>query len=138
MDNVVINIDENPDNISVNADSENSIVEINAESTPDIISISVVNVTENININATESTEIIRVNVLESDYTKPNSRKPSFSYASGNLIRIDYASDNSYKILEYTSGLLTTLTHYLDNYSIIKNFIYNPSSQLVQIQENII
>jgi hypothetical protein len=57
---------------------------------------------------------------------------PVYTYTSGNLTRIDYASGN-YKVFTYTSGNLTRIDYVKGSSTFRKDFVYDLSDNLTQI-----
>lgn len=135
MDNIVINVTENNELVSIDSPDVIENVVITASPTQENIYISVTQSNENVLINAESVIENVQINAIGTDYTKPASKNPSFTYASGRLVRIDYASDTSYKLLSYSGAALNKIEHFLSGFTITKNLFYNLESKLSYIQE---
>lgn len=59
---------------------------------------------------------------------------PQFSYTDNVLTRIDYPSGN-YKVFNYISNILHTITYYSGTSVIVKVFYYNVDGSLQRIEE---
>ena len=59
----------------------------------------------------TQSTSTLAALVGPAGPTWTPSSSPSFTYTSGLLTRVDYASDSSYKVLTYTGSVLTQVDY---------------------------
>lgn len=62
---------------------------------------------------------------------------PAFTYTSGVVTRIDYASGN-YKLFTYTSGLLTQLDYVVGTTTTRKTFTYNPDGTLSSVSQTVL
>lgn len=72
------------------------------------------------------------------DVTVPatGEESPSFTYASGNVTRIDYASGD-YKLLTWTDGVLTRVDFLRAGQTTVrKDFTYNPDGTLASIAQS--
>lgn len=62
---------------------------------------------------------------------------PVFTYTSGQVTRIDYASGN-YKLFTYTAGVLTQLDYVQGSATVRKTFTYNPDGTLASVTETLL
>ena len=82
----------------------------------------------------TDSTGAV-AHTLNTSSDTPESN-PTFTYASGNLTRIDYTSGN-YKVFTYSSGNLTQLDYVVGIFTYRKTFTYADGA-LTSITETVI
>jgi hypothetical protein len=66
---------------------------------------------------------------------KSPDKSPVFTYTSGLLTRVDYASGN-YKLLTYTGSVLTQLVYVLPGRTVTKAFTYNLDGSLASISQS--
>lgn len=94
-------------------------------------------VTEPVPVSSTIESRVAIVekssDTLKDEFETTGETNPVYSYASGNLSRIDYASGN-YKLFTYSSGVLTQVDYVKATNTYRKVLSYNPDGSLANIQ----